>query len=51
MSALHPKADVDLPMSVFLLITSGIGGKADVDISDDAPLYGVSINEGFDPSA
>ena len=30
-TGLHPKADVDLPMSAFLLITSGVGGKAAVD--------------------
>jgi hypothetical protein len=29
-TGLHPKADVDLPMSVLPLFTSGVGGKAAV---------------------
>ena len=30
-TGLHPKTDIKLPMSAFLAITSGIGGKAVVN--------------------
>jgi hypothetical protein len=30
-TGLHPKTDMKIPMSAFLAITSGVGGKAAVD--------------------